>query len=79
MLLYRASWNDDFLDEIQNFPMGGHDDQVDALACAYGMFADDLSGLHTWARETAEALKAEAEELRRAMGLPPSAPTTSLR
>src|SRR5207253_1350463 len=28
--LVRAAWNKDFLDEIEMFPFGGHDDQVDA-------------------------------------------------
>lgn len=30
-----GSWNDAFLDEIVTFPLGAHDDQVDALAGAY--------------------------------------------
>lgn len=32
--LVRGSWNEDFLDEIETFPAGAHDDQVDAAADA---------------------------------------------
>lgn len=32
-------WNTPFLDELAAFPMGGHDDQVDALAGAYAFLA----------------------------------------
>ncbi len=35
----RGTWNTEFLDEITAFPMGGHDDQVDALAGAYEQLA----------------------------------------
>lgn len=31
----RAAWNRDFLDEVQAFPFGRHDDMVDALALAF--------------------------------------------
>ena len=37
--LVRGPWNDDFLRELENFPEDPHDDQVDALSGAYGMFA----------------------------------------
>ena len=30
-----ASWNKDFLEELQYFPFGTHDDQVDASAGAF--------------------------------------------
>ncbi|NLH62454.1 MAG: phage terminase large subunit [Ignavibacteriales bacterium] len=33
--LVRGSWNDDFLDEIEAFPQGEHDDQIDALSGAF--------------------------------------------
>lgn len=36
--LVRGAWNDVFLRELENFPDGPHDDQVDALSGAYGMF-----------------------------------------
>lgn len=33
--IVRGPWNDEFLDEIENFPRGRHDDQVDALSGAF--------------------------------------------
>ena len=33
--LVRASWNEDFLQELEVFPNGSHDDQVDAAGCAF--------------------------------------------
>lgn len=33
--LVRGPWNDAFLDEVENFPRGSHDDQVDALSGAF--------------------------------------------
>lgn len=33
--LVRGPWNDAFLDELESFPKGAHDDQVDALSGAY--------------------------------------------
>jgi hypothetical protein len=35
VLLVRGPWNDAFLDEARSFPVGAHDDQVDAAADAY--------------------------------------------
>jgi predicted phage terminase large subunit-like protein len=35
VLLVRGPWNDGFLDEARSFPVGAHDDQVDAAADAY--------------------------------------------
>jgi predicted phage terminase large subunit-like protein len=32
--LLRGPWNRDFLDEVEQFPFGGHDDQVDAASLA---------------------------------------------
>jgi len=31
----RGAWNKDFLDEIEVFPLGKHDDQVDAAVGAF--------------------------------------------
>jgi predicted phage terminase large subunit-like protein len=31
----RSGWNDAFLDEVESFPGGGHDDQCDALSLAF--------------------------------------------
>lgn len=33
--LLRSAWNEAFLEELCSFPMGGHDDQVDATANAF--------------------------------------------
>jgi predicted phage terminase large subunit-like protein len=33
--LVRGAWNRDFLDELEVFPLGGHDDQCDAAAVAF--------------------------------------------
>jgi hypothetical protein len=33
--LVRGLWNDEFLRELENFPPGKHDDEVDALSGAY--------------------------------------------
>ena len=33
--LVKAAWNREFLDELELFPMGAHDDQVDAASGAY--------------------------------------------
>lgn len=38
--LVRGSWNDAFLHELENFPEGDHDDQVDALSNAYNHMVD---------------------------------------
>ena len=35
LLIKRASWNDDFLEELSLFPAAPHDDQVDALSGAF--------------------------------------------
>jgi predicted phage terminase large subunit-like protein len=37
--LIRGNWNDDFLRELENFPTGRHDDQVDALSGAFERLA----------------------------------------
>jgi predicted phage terminase large subunit-like protein len=42
--LVRAPWNKELLDELEVFPLGGHDDQVDALS---GAFADLVLPLGT--------------------------------
>lgn len=43
VLLLRGPWNKDYLDEMESFPGGGHDDQVDASSGALL----DLQGLAT--------------------------------
>jgi predicted phage terminase large subunit-like protein len=49
--LVRAAWNKDFLDEIEVFPLGKHDDQVDAAVGAF-----DKLTLHRPRKLTADML-----------------------
>lgn len=35
--LLEGSWNESFLDEVEEFPVGSHDDQVDAVSVAFQM------------------------------------------
>lgn len=35
--LVQGSWNKVFFDEVEAFPMGAHDDQVDALSGAFSV------------------------------------------
>ena len=48
VLMVRGAWNRAFLDELSTFPVGGHDDQVDALSGAYAMLDnyDRYGGIH---------------------------------
>lgn len=39
VLVLKATWNDAFLQELENFPEGAHDDQVDALSGAFNELA----------------------------------------
>ena len=39
--LVRGAWNKAFLDELENFPKGKHDDQVDGLSGAIGFLESD--------------------------------------
>lgn len=39
--LVRGPWNKAFLDEVENFPKGKHDDQVDGLSGAYNYLESD--------------------------------------
>lgn len=38
----RASWNQDLINEVGEFPSGHHDDIVDAIAVLYGMFKSNI-------------------------------------
>ena len=40
--LLRGAWNDDFLKELENFPHGAHDDQVDGLSGAFNALTGGL-------------------------------------
>lgn len=68
--LYRALWNEDFLEELSGFPGHAHDDQVDAAASGYTMLLDPTTGLLDFMRAEAEKREAEQNAVRRAMGLP---------
>lgn len=37
--LVRGPWNEVYLQELESFPMGAHDDQVDASSCAFNALA----------------------------------------
>lgn len=39
----RAPWNDEFFNELENFPDGIHDDQVDSLSGAFNAMSQGLS------------------------------------
>jgi predicted phage terminase large subunit-like protein len=61
--LVRGPWNDAFLTELENFPAGKHDDQVDALSGAHETLATaggftSASQLHTgaWRQWAADPL-----------------------
>lgn len=55
--LYRASWNDDFIEELAQFPSGSHDDQVDAAASAYMQLVSGERGLIDFYKQEAERLR----------------------
>jgi len=38
--LLRGTWNEAFLSELETFPLGAHDDQVDALSGAFNMLVN---------------------------------------
>lgn len=46
--LVRGKWNDTFLTELESFPEGGHDDQVDAASSAFNELAQKGASLSSW-------------------------------
>lgn len=48
VILVKGDWNDAFLDELQAFPHGKHDDQQDA---AVGAYTELTAGLEPWERK----------------------------
>ncbi len=60
--LLRSPWNRDFLDEIEIFPFGKHDDQVDAAASALWR-ARHMTG--DWPRHYPEARQSIADRMAR--------------
>jgi len=47
----RANWNRPLLDELESFPEGDHDDQVDACSAAFNRLAGKFIGGATWGRD----------------------------
>lgn len=62
--LFKASWNEDFLEELVAFPNGAHDDQVDAASSGYTALLGGELGLLEFMRQQ----KQEAEEAARPGG-----------
>lgn len=54
--LLRGQWNEAYLSELENFPVGGHDDQVDASSDAFNELAlrAKTTGLLDFYRQKAE-------------------------
>lgn len=42
--IIRGTWNEDFLHELENFPIARHDDAVDALSGAHGILCGNPGG-----------------------------------
>ena len=49
----RGKWNKDFLEELENFPDGRKNDQVDALSGAFHMLTGNIVG--SWTDAMAQA------------------------
>ncbi len=45
--ILRGRWNEDYFKELEDFPFGGHDDQVDGSSGGFNMLAQD--NLSVWA------------------------------
>jgi len=45
--LVRGPWNEAFLDEVEEFPLGKHDDQVDAVSGGFGMLLEHKPAFYT--------------------------------
>lgn len=43
IFVLRAPWNEEFFRELENFPEGAHDDQVDVLSGAYNALSSGMS------------------------------------
>lgn len=67
--LYRADWNETFLEELTAFPNGLHDDQVDAASCGFSMFINNTRGLLEFFRDQAQDRQQAETALREAMGI----------
>jgi predicted phage terminase large subunit-like protein len=59
--LVRASWNDEFLRVLENFPAGRHDDEVDGLSGAHQILSEETGG---WDEAAARTVLADNPQLR---------------
>ena len=50
MFIKRALWNEKFLDEVETFPVGSFDDQIDALSGAIKVLSERKKKAGTWGR-----------------------------
>ncbi len=55
--LLRGAWNQDFIDEILQFPDGDHDDQVDSTSGAYNELITKRPKAGTWGREPKDTVE----------------------
>ena len=62
--ILEAPWNEDFLAELESFPDGSHDDQVDALSGAFNMLVGDVAGTMTEEMSTLESSDFDSKENR---------------
>lgn len=60
--IVRGVWNKDFLDQIEQFPEGKHDDTVDAVTGAVAMLANPKSGILEYYRQRAETAKEQKDK-----------------
>ena len=64
VFMLKAPWNEDFFSEVEYFPFGAHDDQVDAVADAFNTVSDPVgsSGFLQMIREDNHSKKTKADE-----------------
>lgn len=60
--MLRAPWNDALISEMRMFPNGAHDDQIDALADAFGEFTAATTGLIDYYAREAEQMRQARNE-----------------
>ena len=53
--IVNGPWASEFLDEVEGFPDGSHDDQVDAMSGAHGMLAGIAAGTQSMGSEEMKA------------------------
>ncbi len=61
--MLRGKWNDDFLDEMDDFPDSDFDDQMDCLAIGYNMLMGKKLLSVVWGRQTAAQTKASSSKI----------------